>query len=212
MKRICVTNRKLCQNDFFMQIENICMYENIYALILREKDLDDKKYKEFALKCNDICKKNNVLFFINSKINIAEKLDIKNIQISFKDFIENKERLNKFDNIAVSVHSLEEAKIAEGNFRGSEGQKIGRSEMTTTNDKTMYNKSLKFLIVGHIFQTDCKKGLEPKGTEFLKEICDNVSLPVFAIGGINEKTINKLNGITIEGICMMSNLMQKTYK
>lgn len=187
MKKICVTNRKLCQNDFFLQIENICMYESIYALILREKDLDDKNYEEYAIKCNDICKKNNVLFFINSKINIAEKLDIKNIQLSFKDFIENKEKLNKFDNIAVSVHSLEEA-------------------------KTVKIKKNCFLIAGHIFETNSKKGLAPRGTDFLKEICDSVSLPVFAIGGINEKTINKLNGINIKGVCMMSDLMQKSYK
>ena len=54
MKIIGVTNRLLCENNFFEQIENICK-ENLYALILREKDLDNKTYEEFAIKCNDIC-------------------------------------------------------------------------------------------------------------------------------------------------------------
>ena len=69
-----------------------------------------------------------------------------------------------------------------------------------------------FLIAGHIFETDCKKGLEPRGTDFLKEICDNIKLPVFAIGGINETTVKQLQNINIEGVCLMSDLMKKITK
>ena len=170
MKTICITNRLLCENDFFEQIENICK-QNLYALILREKDLDDITYEEFACKCNNICTKNNVLFFINTKTNIAQKLKIKNIQVSFEYFVNNKESLNSFDNIAVSIHSLSEALTVQ-KFVEETPQNI-------------------FIIAGHIFETDCKKGLDPRGVEFLKEICANVEIPVFAIGGINEKTIKQ---------------------
>ena len=189
MKIIGVTNRLLCKNDFFEQIEYICK-QNLYALILREKDLDDKTYEEFAVKCNDICTKNNVLFFINTKINIAQKLKIKNVQVSFEDFITNKETLNSFDTVAVSVHSLSEALTVQ-KFVEETSQNI-------------------FLIAGHIFETDCKKGLEPRGIEFLKEICANVEIPVFAIGGIKQNTIKQLKGINIEGVCLMSELMKKS--
>ena len=189
MKIIGVTNRLLCENDFFEQIENICK-QNLYALILREKDLDNKTYEEFAVKCNDICAKNNVLFFINTKINIAQKLKIKNIQVSFEDFVTDKEILNSFDNVAVSVHSLSEALIVQ-KFVEETPQNI-------------------FIIAGHIFETDCKKGLDPRGIEFLKEICSNVEIPVFAIGGINEKTIKQLKDVKIEGVCLMSALMKKS--
>ncbi len=189
MKTICITNRLLCENDFFEQIEYICK-QNLYALILREKDLDDKTYEEFAVKCNDICTKNNVLFFINTKIHIAQKLKIKNIQVSFENFVNNKESLNSFDTVAVSVHSLSEALTVQ-KFVEETSQNI-------------------FLIAGHIFETDCKKGLEPRGIEFLKEICANVEIPVFAIGGINQNTIKQLKGINIEGVCLMSELMKKS--
>ena len=189
MKIIGVTNRLLCENDFFEQIENICK-QNLYALILREKDLDNKTYEYFATKCSNICAKNNVLFFINTKINIAQKLKIKNIQVSFEDFVTDKEVLNSFDNVAVSIHSLSEALIVQ-KFIEESPQNI-------------------FLIAGHVFETDCKKGLEPRGIEFLKEICASVEIPVFAIGGINEKTIKQLKDIKIEGVCLMSALMKKS--
>ena len=48
MKTVCITNRLLCKNDFFEQIEYICK-QNLYALILREKDLDDKTYEDLSL-------------------------------------------------------------------------------------------------------------------------------------------------------------------
>ena len=130
MKIIGITNRLLCENDFFEQIENICK-ENLYGLILREKDLNDKTYEEFAIKCNNICKKYNVLFFINTKINVAKKLKIKNIQVSFKDFLTNRDVLNSFDNVAISIHSLSEAIVVEKFF-----------------EQTKQNV---FIIAGHIF-------------------------------------------------------------
>ena len=191
MKIIGITNRLLCENDFFEQIENICK-ENLYGLILREKDLNDKTYEEFAIKCNNICKKYNVLFFINTKINVAKKLKIKNIQVSFKDFLTNGDILKSFDNVAISIHSLSEAIVVEKFF-----------------EQTKQNV---FLIAGHIFETDCKKGLKPRGTEFLKEICNNVKLPIFAIGGINKETIKQLKNIKVEGVCLMSSLMKKSLR
>ena len=65
-----------------------------------------------------------------------------------------------FKVIGTSVHSVEDAIKAE---------QLGATYMTA----------------GHIFATDCKKGLPPRGLDFLKNVCDAVEIPVYAIGGIN---------------------------
>ena len=188
MKKICVTNRLLCKNNFLEQIEKICK-ERVYAIILREKDLDDKSYEKLFVDCEKICKRYNVTLFINSKMAVATKLNCKNIQLSYTDFSNNQDKLNLFDNIAVSIHSLSEATIVDKYFE--------------------YTKKNVFIIAGHIFETDCKKGLNPKGIEFLKEICDNIKISVFAIGGINDNNIKQLQGIKIEGVCLMSDFMKR---
>lgn len=188
MKKICVTNRLLCKNGFLEQIEKICK-EEVYAVILREKDLDDDNYEKLFLNCNEVCKRFNIPLFINSKIDVATKLNCKSIQLSYTDFFNNPDKLHLFETIAVSIHSLSEALVLQKYVEKTK-QKV-------------------FLIAGHIFETDCKKGLNPKGIEFLKEICDNVEIPVFAIGGINDKTIKQLKDINIEGVCIMSALMLK---
>ena len=69
------------------------------------------------------------------------------------------EEKKKFTKIGISVHSVEEAKEAE---------QLGAS----------------YLTAGHIYATDCKKGLLPRGLEFLEEVCKEVNIPVYGIGGI----------------------------
>jgi len=178
---IAVTNRLLCKNNFLNQLEKICQAKP-YGIILREKDLTDNEYEMLALNCKKISDKYNVSLFINSKINIAKKLNIKNIQLPFTDFIQNYNKLKIFNKIAVSIHSKDEAIKA---------CQLGAS----------------FLIAGHIFETDCKKGFVPKGLIFLKEAVNSVNIPVFAIGGINLSNASEVQQAGAKGICLMSQLM-----
>ena len=178
---IAVTNRLLCKDNFLARIEEICKAKP-HAVILREKDLSDDDYETLAVECQKICNNHNVSLFINSKIEIAKKLNIKNIQLSFTDFTGNQNKLKDFNIIGVSVHSKDEAIKA-------------------------YNLGASFLTAGHIFETDCKKGAVPRGLIFLKEIVNAVNIPVFAIGGITLSNVPEVKNTSAKGICIMSQLM-----
>ena len=110
----------------------------------------------------------------------AERLGC-NLQLSYQSFLDQKWKSGQIT--WVSVHTVEEAINAER--LGADG-----------------------LIAGHIFVTDCKKGLAPRGLDFLKEVCDAVSIPVFAIGGIDEKNSQSVIDSGAFSVCMMSNLMK----
>ena len=66
------------------------------------------------------------------------------------------------------------------------------------------------LIAGHIYTTQCKAGLAPRGLGFLQSVCSAVSLPVYAIGGIGFDAAQhaelKANGA--RGACVMSAYMR----
>ena len=49
-----------------------------------------------------------------------------------------------------------------------------------------------YITAGNIFETDCKKGLKGKGVNFLRNVCDSVNIPVYAIGGINADTAKRI--------------------
>lgn len=176
--KICITNRHLCNEDFFETVKNACKTANM--IVLREKDLDDAEYKIYAEKIKKICFEENTIFCINKYIKIAKEIGCDALQLSYNDFLELDE---KFCQTGVSVHSIEEAVNA-------------------------CNLGADFLIAGHIFETDCKKGVTPRGTKFLKKICNSVNIPVYAIGGINSSNENKAYENGASGVCMMSAFMK----
>ena len=87
-----------------------------------------------------------------------------------------------FKVLGASCHSVEDAKEAE---------KLGCTYITA----------------GHIFDTDCKKGLPGRGLAFLKEVCESVSIPVYAIGGISADKVALIRESGAKGVCVMSGAM-----
>ena len=182
MDIIGVTNRKLC-NDFYKRIKEISK-SNLKYLILREKDLEYRELLIMAKNVQSILKDSNIKLIINSNVEVAEEVNAYGIQLSFKDFCKNKGK--NFNGIkGVSVHSLSEAIEAE-------------------------KRGANYIIYGHVFNTDCKKGLKPRGLIEFKEICNKVNIPVYAIGGINKENYKSVLEIGADGVAVMSSLMKNS--
>ena len=65
-----------------------------------------------------------------------------------------------------------------------------------------------YVFYGHIFTTDCKKGLKPRGITALQQICKEAQIPVYAIGGISSENIKEVIQAGAAGACIMSFGMQ----
>lgn len=181
MKIIGVTNRKLC-DDFYKRIAEISKMELEY-IILREKDLSYDELKIMAKDLKDILKESSIKLIINGNINVAKDMEVAGVQLSFKQFSEGVSK--DYDGvIGVSIHSLREA---------IDGEVLGA----------------RYLLYGHVFETDCKKGVAPRGLVELKEICSRVKIPVYAIGGINEKNYKDVLDTGAYGVAIMSSLMKQ---
>ena len=195
-----ISNRKLCENEnlekqikkIFSAYEKKIILKNfdIVALTLREKDLDKNEYLKLIEKIYPICQKYkiNLILHQNYDLNLDDKYKIDGIHLSyniFKSLNENikAELIKKYKRIGVSIHSLDEAKEVES---------LGAS----------------YVVAGHIFETDCKKGLEPRGLKFIKDLSSALSIPIFAIGGIDEKNSQSVINNGAFSICMMSTLMK----
>ena len=181
-KLIVITNRHLCGGDFAAQIEKVCAL-NPDSLVLREKDLSGGEYEALALQISKICEKHGVPFYIHSHIDIAVKHGFKNIHLSVPALREYESSLCGFDNISVSCHSEEDVKLA---------QQAGATR----------------IILGTVFETDCKPGLEGRGLSFVREICGKTALPVYAIGGITPQNLGSVIEAGAAGGCMMSGFMK----
>ncbi|WHY81582.1 thiamine phosphate synthase [Siminovitchia fortis] len=63
-----------------------------------------------------------------------------------------------------------------------------------------------WLLYGHVYDTDCKKGVPARGLEELKLIAENVQSNIYAIGGIKPEHVVGLNKMNIRGIAVMSSI------
>ena len=64
-----------------------------------------------------------------------------------------------------------------------------------------------YITAGHVFETDCKKGLPGRGVDFLRNVCAAVDIPVYGIGGIDADNIALVRDAGARGACLMSSLM-----
>ncbi|MEG6616109.1 thiamine phosphate synthase [Peptococcaceae bacterium 1198_IL3148] len=177
---ICVTNRKLCPEDFLNRL-NLLAQGHPKAIMLREKDLSLTEYQALATEVKQICDLHRVTLIINQNVTVAAQLELTNVHLSMSDLRQYQNKLAEFV-VGASVHSVEEAKEAE---------KLGAS----------------YLVAGHIFATHCKKGMPPRGLSFLRAVCDAVSIPVYAIGGITQDKVANIIKTGAKGVCVMSEAM-----
>lgn len=179
---VCVTDRELCKTDFLNQIEKICK-AGISRIILREKQLNEDEYSLLLNDVNRICKTYNIPLSAHSFWETAKNSGIKDIHLPYENFMSDGFKVKEFNMIGTSVHSVREATDAE-------------------------KKGASYVTAGHIFKTDCKKGLPPRGVEFLKDVCSYVKIPVYAIGGVSAENISLINAAGASGACVMSGLMK----
>lgn len=180
---VCVTNRALCGGDFLRRLDEIAACRPD-AIILREKDLSEQEYTALAESAAEICGRYGTRLILHNFADAAVKLGIKNIHLPLHKLMEmSDEQRSYFDILGASCHSAEDAITAE---------KLGCTYITA----------------GHIFATDCKKGLAPRGVDFLREVCARVDIPVYAIGGISAENIRDIAQCGAKGGCIMSGFMR----
>lgn len=166
------------------QLERVCRYHP-KALILREKDLPEKEYMVLAEEVLKLCGHYQVPCILHSYVETAEKLSHPMIHLPLPALEKYRGKLNDFRVVGCSVHSVEDALKAE---------KLGAT----------------YLTAGHIYTTDCKKGLPPRGLDFLEDVCKKVTVPVYAIGGIHMGTgqMEEVMKKGADGGCIMSEMMK----
>lgn len=148
---------------------------------LREKELDDDTFLAEAIKIQELCKRYKVPFVVNDNVEIARKMNADGVHVGQSDMEAGNVRalLGEDKILGVSAQTVEQAVLAEQ--RGAD-----------------------YLGVGAVFHTGSKADADDVSRETLKAICEAVSIPVVAIGGIGKHNVLKLSGSGICGVAVIS--------
>jgi len=148
---------------------------------LREKTLAYDEFLQIAKQIKKVTDRYHVPFVINDYVRVAVDCGADGIHIGQEDIeIEAARKMIGHDRIlGVSVQTVEQAIAAEKN--GAD-----------------------YLGAGSMFSTSTKADADMVSIETLKKICEAVSIPVVAIGGINQTNILKLGGSGVDGAAIVS--------
>lgn len=148
---------------------------------LREKQLDDKTFLQEAIEIQKLCKQYQVPFIVNDNVEIAKDMHADGIHVGQSDMeaLDVRKALGNDVILGVSAQTVEQAKKAEAH--GAD-----------------------YLGVGAVFPTGSKDDADDVSHETLKAICEAVSIPVIAIGGITQDNVKELAGSGIVGIAVIS--------
>ena len=185
---IAVTDSATCPRPLAEQTERLAKLTKLrpQAVILRAKSLDKAAYRTLALDVQQSCEAAGIPLILHSDWPLARELGVKRLHLPLALLrqLPACERTN-FTWLSTSVHSVEEA---------IEAQALGAT----------------VLIAGHIYTTQCKASLAPRGLGFLQAVCSTVSMPVYAIGGIGFDAAQhaELLANGARGACVMSAYMR----
>ena len=163
------------------RIRTLCE-AGVRRIVLREKGMPGDRYDRLAEEMVPICREHCAIPVIAHRLDTAERLGVDDVQLSIDELRSHPEVVKRFRRVGVSVHSVDEAKEAES---------LGAYSVTA----------------GHIFPTECKKGVPERGLAFLKDVVDAVGIPVYAIGGIDLEDVGDIHSTGASGTCLMSTMM-----
>ena len=176
-----VTDRHWLDGRTLKEVVLESLEGGVTMLQLREKHLDEAHFLEEAKELQMLCRSWHVPFLINDNVEIALAMNADGIHVGQSDMAAGDVRKKLGDDkiIGVSAQTVEQALLAE---------KAGAD----------------YLGVGAVFPTSSKDDAEDVPFETLKAICEAVSIPVIAIGGITQENVKELTGRGICGIAVIS--------
>lgn len=166
--------------DLMEQVES-ALKGGVTLLQLREKELSPTEYIAEARKVKALCKRYGVPLMINDDVDVAIASGADGVHVGAEDtpVVEIRKRVGGDLIIGATAKTVQMAQAAE---RGGAD----------------------YLGVGALFPSPTKKNAVRITKEVLKEICSSVSIPVVAIGGLNEENMGELKGCGMKGFALVS--------
>lgn len=150
------------ENDFLDAVAS-ALEGGVDILQLREKTMPANKILELGKKVKQLCAQYGAIFIINDRIDIALLLEADGVHLGQDDLDVKSARQILGDKciVGISTHSPDQA-------------------LKAVEDGADY------IGVGPVFATPTKEGRIPVGLDYVKWASENIDIPFFAIGGIDE--------------------------
>jgi thiamine-phosphate pyrophosphorylase len=152
---------------------------------LREKDLGIRDLLAMAYRLRELTDRYSAKLFINDRVDVAVAVEADGVHLGQSSMPAHAAKKASKGNliVGVSTHSLTEALEAE-------------------------RDGADFITLGPVYQTPSKLKYEkPAGTDSLNKVCKEISIPVFAIGGIKIENLKEAKECGAYGFAVISAIL-----
>jgi thiamine-phosphate pyrophosphorylase len=181
-----VTDSGLTQKTVIEDVKS-ALRAGVKIIQYREKNKNTKEMIEEAGKISGLCRKNDALFIINDRVDIALAVDSDGVHLGSKDMPYQTARKILGDNkiIGLTVHNTEEAIAAE-------------------------RAGADYVGVSPVFNTSTKPDAgTPCGLKLVEEAKERIRIPFVAIGGINGTNIADVIAAGAKSAAIISAIVAK---
>lgn len=187
-KLYAITERRLLQGSLAEDIK-AAIDGGAGMVQLREKNISEEQYIEYAKEALAVCREYSVPLIINDNVNVCLKSGADGVHLGQGDSSPREARQILGDRaiIGVTAKTVEQAEKA-------------------------YLDGADYIGSGAVFGTTTKDDAKKMSIAALKEITTASKLPVYAIGGINIDNADKLTGSGIYGIAVVSGIFKGNIK
>ena len=184
-----ITNRSLFESDNnFLEASEAALMGGVRALQLREKNLTDCELIELGNQLRILTSNYNAKLIMNSRADIAKIIDADGVHLT-----ENSAHANEIKStfpdliVGVSTHSLEAAQIAEA-------------------------QGANYITFSPIYATPSKANYgPPQGLGLLRQVSQEVNLPVLALGGITLHRVSECLEQGAFGVALISDIWNSSH-
>ena len=180
-----VTNRYQDSLESFLEkVETACR-SGVTIIQLREKNLTTNQYYQLAKQVKEITDAYQVPLIIDDRLDVCLAVDAAGLHIGDDELP-----------VSVARQVLGPEKI------------LGVTAKTVKRALEAETSGADYLGTGAIFPTTTKENAPITLISTLKTICQTVSIPVVAIGGLTSENIDQLAATGIAGVAVVRDLMQ----
>lgn len=183
LRLYAVTDRSwLGEQTLYEQVE-LALRGGATCVQLREKELNAEDFLAEAREIKLLCARYGVPLIINDNVTLAMEVDADGVHVGQEDMDAQDVRslIGPDKILGVTAKTIEQARKA---------QQAGAD----------------YLGSGAVFGSTTKLNAKPMTMELLKSICESVTIPVVAIGGIHRGNIATLAGTGIRGAAVVSGI------
>lgn len=155
----------------------------ITMLQLREKNMPYEQVRQTAIELKTLCRKYSIPFIINDYVELAKEIGADGVHVGQSDTSVSRARALLGENAIIGATAKTVEQALEAQEQGAD-----------------------YLGSGAVFGSGTKLDAKPMEHALLQSICEAVSIPVVAIGGITRENVSALKGRGMSGIAVIGGI------